>query len=68
MDPLRKLTKKLQKLPWIMNGLLISMADCDETYKLFLKENVNCKQTELFSLYKRKSYMLISHKSKDIIT
>ena len=58
-----KLTKneiKLQKLPWITKGLLISMADRDKTYKLCLKENDDLRRTELFSLYKRKRNMVIS--------
>ena len=61
ITPLRKLTKKeieLQK--WITNGLLISMADRDKTYKLFLKENDELKRTELFSLYKRKRNLMVS--------
>ena len=63
MAPLRKLTKKeigLQKLPWITNGLLISMADRDKTYKLFLKEKYLINKNELFSLYKRKRNMVMS--------
>ena len=63
MAPLRKLTKKeigLQKLPWITNGLLISMADRDKTYRLFLKEKNLINKNELFSLYKRKRNMVIS--------
>ena len=63
MPPIRKLTKneiKLQKLPWITKGLLISMGDRDKTYKLFLKENDDLRRTELFSLYKRKRNMVIS--------
>ena len=63
MAPLRKLTKKeieLQKLPWITNGLLISMADRDKTYKLFLNENDDQKKSDIFLMYKRKRNMVIS--------
>ena len=72
MAPLRKLTKnemELQKLPWITNGLLISMADRDKTYKLFSKENDDLKRNELYDMYNRKRNMVISliRRSKKVL-
>ena len=63
MAPIKKLTKKevrLQKRPWITNGILISMKNRDKTYKEFIKEKDPALRNTLHTRYKRMRNLIIS--------
>ena len=63
MAPIRKLTKREQKLkinPWITTGLLKSMRDRDKLYKQFTKESDQVKKNDIFSIFKKKRNLIIA--------
>ena len=63
MAPIRKLTKREQKLkinPWITSGLLKSMRDRDKLYKQFTKESDQVKKNDIFSIFKKKRNLIIT--------
>ena len=63
MAPIKKITKnevRLQKLPWITNGILISMKSRDKTYKEFIKEKYPFLRNTLHTRYKRMPNLIIS--------
>ena len=63
MTPIKKLTKnevRLQKRPWITNGILISMKSRDKTYKEFIKEKDPSLRNTLHTRYKRIRNLIIS--------
>ena len=63
MAPIKRLSKKeikLQKLPWITNGILKSIQERDKTHKKYISEPDEQKRREIFQLYKRKRNLLVS--------
>ena len=63
MAPIRKLTKREQKLkvnPWITSGLLKSMRDRDKLYKQFTKETDQVKKNDIFTIFKKKRNLIIT--------
>ena len=63
MAPVKKLTKKevrLQKRPWITNGILISMKGRDKKYKEFVKEKDPIVKNKLHIQYKKMRNLIIS--------
>ena len=63
MAPVKKLSKnevRLQKLPWITKGILISMKSRDKAYKEFVKEKNSALKNDLHIRYKKMRNLIIS--------
>ena len=62
MAPYRKMTKKdvkLDQMPWITRGILVSMAVRDKKYKLYKSEQNLKQKDELLQLYKRYRNLIV---------
>ena len=61
--PVRKLSKKemgLKEIPWITNGILISMKERDSLYKEFTNEKDPIKRNEVHARYKKHRNLILT--------
>ena len=63
MAPYRKMTRKetkVEQMPWITRGILVSMGVRDKTYKLQKNEKDIIRKGELLQLYKHYRNIIVT--------